>query len=293
MSQVVDTPTTEAPSTEAVVMVTGQDEGAHSEGSAVLEAKAEAVVLGKKAAKKAEEDLILAVATEVEGLSKTKALNMAQILSETVEVSYFKLGGVLKVIKDNTWFDGATDFDSFVSEQYGFQARKAHYLIQIYTDLVTKQIPWAKVSHLGWTKLKDLSPVLTVENVDEWAAKAEKLTVAELQQVLKGATPAGEAGAKTTDDFVKIAFKVKSDQAQIITTALAKAKGELNTEFDTVALENICAAYVAGSTGVAQAVDTSSVDAFIKSTDFMTLLGRIAELNPEWDITVDKAKEAS
>lgn len=289
MSQVTENQ--EAATVETINVL---DTGAESSATAaVQEVKTEAVVLGKKAAKKTEEDLILAVAIEVEGLSKTKALNMAALLSETVEVSYFKLGGVLKVIKDNTWFDGAADFDTFVAEQYGFQARKAHYLIQIYTDLVTKQIPWAKVSHLGWTKLKDLSPVLTVDNVDEWVSKAEKLTVAELQQVLKGATPTGEVGAKTTDDFVKLTFKIKSDQAQIITTALAKAKGELNTEFDTVALENICASYVAGNIGTAQSVDTSSVDSFIQSTDFMTLLGRIAELNPEWDITVDKAKAAA
>ena len=57
----------------------------------------------------------------------------------------------------------------------GSQGRKARYLISIYDNLVTKMIPWEKVSHLGWTKLKDLAPVLTPENVDEWVAKAEKL----------------------------------------------------------------------------------------------------------------------
>lgn len=281
---------TQAPEVAAEVAAPAETQAAEGSTEAVTEAKPETVVVGKTKKDKGSGDLIMDIATEVESLTKLKALNMATTLSETVEVSYFKLGGVLKLIKDNTWYDGSADFDTFVVNTYGFAARKAMYLIQIYTDLVTKQIPWAKVSHLGWTKLKDLSPTLTNENVDEWVAKAEKLTVLELQAALKAGTAEGEASAKTTDDTVKLKFNVKSDQAQIIQTALAKAKGELNTEFDTVALENICASYVAGNVGVqAAVVDTSSVDAFIKSVDFLTLLTRISELNPEWDINVDKA----
>lgn len=268
----------------------GTAEGAEAV-SAVTEAKPETVTVGKSKKSSGTGDLIMDIASEVESLTKVKALHMAQNLSETVEVSYFKLGGVLKLIKENTWFDTHPDFDTFVANTYGFAARKAHYLIQIYTDLVTKQIPWQKVSHLGWTKLKELSPILTLENLDEWIAKAENLTVMELQAALK-AKPEGESTAATTDDTVKMTFKFKSDQAAIVQTALAKAKAELNTEFDTVAMENICAGYVAGNVGVTT-VDTSSLDGFIKSVDFLTLLQRVSELNPDWDITVDKSPTAA
>jgi hypothetical protein len=208
---------------------------------------------------------------------------MAESLAENIEVNYFKMGGVLKLINDNSWFEGFPSFDDFVVEKYGFQGRKARYLISIYDNLVTKQIPWDKVSHLGWTKLKDLATILTPENVDEWVAKAEKVTVLELQALLKAGTPQGDKEAKTTDDVVKMTFKLKPDQSDIVTQALAKAKGELHTEFDTVALENICAGYVGGTSQVAKPF---SLDEVIDTTGFEPLLKRIAEKFPMYDITV-------
>lgn len=233
-------------------------------------------------------NLILDIAHEVETLSKTKALNEADRLAENIEVNYFKLGGILKLINDNSWFEGYPSFDEFVEEKYGFQSRKARYLISIYDNLVTKQIPWEKVSHLGWTKLKDLAPVLTPENVDDWVAKAGPVTVKELQAMLKAGQPSGEGEktAKTTDDVVKVAFKFKSDQAEIVQQALAKAKGELHTEFDTVALENICAGYLGGAV---QATKPFNLDEVIQQTGFEPLLSRVADLFPEWDIKVEPA----
>lgn len=251
----------------------------------VEEAKPETTAtIGKKKVEKTG-NLILDIAHEVEGLTKTKALNEAERLAENIEVNYFKLGGILKLINDNSWFESFPNFDAFVNEKYGFQGRKARYLIAIYDNLVTKQIPWEKVSHLGWTKLKDLAQVLTPENVDEWVAKAEKVTVAELQALLKAGEGGeeGEKTQKTSDDLVKMAFKFKADQAEIVTQALAKAKGELHTDFDTVALENICAGYVGGTT---EAHKPFNLDEVIQTTGFEPLLKRIAELFPMYDITV-------
>lgn len=272
---------TQAPAAETQVAATPA-----AEGTQVQEAKP--VAVGSKTKAKATGDLIVDVAVEIENLTKTKALNMAEALFESVETNHFKLGGVLSVIKDNSWHDGYESFDSFVLEKYGFAARKAAYLIQIYKDLVSKQIPWAKVSGLGWTKLKDLSPILTLENVDEWVEKASKLTVLELQNVLKAA-PESTSSTKATDEFVRFALKLKPDQKAMVDTAIAKAKGELGTEFDSVALENICAAYCSGASGAVQA-DTSSVKAFVDSADFMAVLEALAEKHPEYDISVQPVK---
>jgi hypothetical protein len=254
-----------------------------AEGAVATEAKSETAVIGKKKVEKTG-NLILDIAHEVETLTKTKALNEADRLAENIEVNYFKLGGILKLINDNSWFEGFEAFDDFVEEKYGFASRKARYLISIYENLVTKMIPWEKVSHLGWTKLKDLAPVLTPENVDDWVAKAEKLTVKELQAVLKAeAGEGGEKTQKTTEDVIKISFKLKADQADIVTQALAKAKGELHTEFDSVAIENICSGYVGGTSAVAKPY---SLDEVIQATGFEPMLKRVAELFPQFDITV-------
>ena len=252
--------------------------------AAVVETTPEVATIGKKKVEKTG-NLILDIAHEVENLSKTKALNEADKLAENIEVNYFKLGGVLKLINDNSWFEGFPSFDDFVYEKYGFQGRKARYLVSIYDNLVTKQIPWEKVSGLGWTKLKDLAPILTPENVDEWVAKAEKVTVVELQALIKAQKPAeeGEKTAKTTDEVVKVTFKLKADQAEIVTQALAKAKGELHTEFDTVALENICAGYVGGTSAVTKPF---SLDEVIEATGFEPIMKAIADKFPQFDITV-------
>jgi hypothetical protein len=62
--------------------------------------------------------------------------------------------------------------------------------------------------------------------------KAEKITVLELQALLKAGEPTGEGEktVKTTADVVKMAFKFKTDQAEIVQQALAKPKGELHRE---------------------------------------------------------------
>lgn len=247
----------------------------------VVEEDQEQKMVTKKA--KATGDMIADVAAEIETLTKTKALNLAASLSENIEANYFKLGGVLKVISDQGWFEGFESFDVFVAEKFGFQSRKARYLMQIYTDLVTKQIPWEKVHHLGWTKLKDLAPILTLENIDEWVAKADGVTVLELQAMLK-AKHGEDKGEKTTDEIVTLKYKVKNDQAETISHALAKAKGELQTEYDTVALENICALYLSGNVGsVAPTADLKTAMAGAGWEQALTIFG---ELYPSIDLAV-------
>jgi hypothetical protein len=257
------------------------------EGTVVTEVKPpEVATIGGKKKTAKTGNLITDIAKEVESLTKTKALNLAATLAEDIEVNSFKMGGVLKLINENSWFEGADSFESFVYETYGFQARKARYLISIYDNLVTKMIPWEAVSHLGWTKLKDLAPILTVDNVAEWVAKAEKLTVIELQALIKAGEPSGEGEktAKTTDDVIKMNFKFKTDQAETVQQALAKAKGELHTEYDTVAIENICSGYLGGNTDVAK--PTMTFEEMVNTIGFEPALERISVMFPAFDITV-------
>ena len=130
-----------------------------AEGAVVTETKPETAVIGKKKVEKTG-NLILDIAHEVESLTKTKALNEAERLADNIDTNYFKMGGILKLINDNSWFEGFAAFDDFVFEKYKMKGRKARYLISIYDNLVTKMIPWDKLSHLGWTKIKELAPVI-------------------------------------------------------------------------------------------------------------------------------------
>lgn len=245
----------------------------------------ESVQVSKPGKQKGSVDVIHDIVHEVELLTKVKALNEAARLADNIEQNYFKLGGVLKVIYDNAWFEGSASFDAFVYERYGFQSRKAKYLMEIYENLATKSIPWEKVSHLGWTKLKDLAKVLTKDNVDEWVLKAEQLTVAQLLEVIKGGGPEGEGkpSVTTTSDTSTMKFKVKNDQVETIQSALSKAKAEGNTEYDSVALELICAGYLGNSVTLASA---SLIDV-MKGAGWKDVLAAFDQLWPEIDITVD------
>jgi len=257
-----------------------------SETQTVVAADAPAVEAPAKIkAKQGTGNLIHDVAVEIEHLTKTKALNQADKLAEDIEANYFKLGGLLKLIAKEQWYEGFPTFDAFVLEKFGFAKRKADYLIAIYTALVDKQIPWEKVGHLGWTRLKDLAPVLTLENVDEWVAKAEKCTVLELMALLKA--PAGEPGAAptTTTDVVKMVFKLHSDQSEQVSLALAKAKGEMQSDHDNVALAAICTGYLANSSGVQAAASTDPL-AMFKSMGFEQVLGVFEQAFPNIDLDV-------
>ena len=198
-----------------------------------------------------EADLIGDIASEIENITKEAAFEMVPGLIESVDFSYFKLGGVLSVIQDNGWWEGEADsFKAFIPERFGLQYRKAMYLINIYDSLVEAEIPWHKVSGLGWTKLKDLADILTKENVDEWAELAANLTSLNLQAAVK-AFKAGELDtdgttAVDTSGVTTVTFTVHPDQKETISEAIEQAMEEGETEFKGVALEAICMNYLAG-----------------------------------------------
>jgi hypothetical protein len=247
---------------------------------------------GKKAA--ATGNFIFDTAQQIESLTKPKALNLAAELASDIDANSFRLGGVLKVIKDNAWFEGAENFGDYVSQHFGFQKRKAEYLIEIYDHLVQKQIDWSKVSKLGWTKLKELAKILTQENTDEWVAKAEKLTVLELVNVLKGNTAsASTAGSTIADHTTTLKFKFKPDQVATVQSALAKAKGELGTEYDTVALENIAAGYLGGAIAATAPAAAPEVDpaTLFQSLGWQKVLEIFGTVFPAVDLTVTSTGE--
>jgi hypothetical protein len=283
------------------LVMTASNQAETAAAGAVQEAAPVTKVVGKTTKGKATTgNLIADIANEVEQLTKPKAITLASNLAEDIETNYFKLGGVLRVINDNSWFEGFESFDVYVYEKFGFQGRKARYLIQIYTDLVTNQIPWDKVQGLGWTKLKDLSAILTLENVDEWVAKAEKLTVLELQNLLKAGSAPGDApSAATTDDTQTMKFKLKNDQVETVQSALNKCKAEVSTEFDNVAIENICAAYLGGvttgqSTGAtASGTPQERLNALMTELGWEESLTLFSELFPAVDLQVSIPDEAA
>lgn len=254
-------------------------------------AAAKATEQARTANAKVGENFIATTADAVEKLTKAKALAEAIKLNDNIDNNAFRLGGVLKRIHENSWFeDTHKTFAEYVEELFGFKLRKAQYFMTIYTELTHQQIPWEKISKLGWTKIKELAPILSIENVDEWVAKAENITVNELKLLIKGDSAGDDtASTKTQSDVKPMNFKLKLDQVDTVTAALAKAKAEVNTEYDNVALENICAQYIGNTSPVAAApavINQETLVAALKTMDIDTVLAGVGEAFPDLDLDV-------
>jgi len=235
-----------------------------------------------------EVDLIVETVVEIEAMTKDIAFAIVPTLIESVDFSYFKLGGVLSVIQDNGWWEDEADtFKEFIPERFGLHYRKAMYLIKIYDGLVEADIPWAKVSGLGWTKLKELADILTQENVDEWVEKANNMSVLQLIAAVK-AFKSGELSTDGTTDpdssgVSTITFKVHPDQKETIKQAIDQALEESDTEFKGVALEAICLNYLAG--GSTKASKQLSLVGTIEKYTAEQVLDAFEVVFPNWDVT--------
>lgn len=232
-------------------------------------------------------DEIVDVASEIEQLSKVKALNLAQKLVEEQGSNDFKLGGVFLKIKEQGWYDGHESFEAFVSKVFGFATRKAYYLMDIYKSLTEHNISWDKVKDIGWTKLARLAPVLTSDNVDEWVAKAKASTVLELEAILKAGTTSEEGTTSVTgsSDVVTFKLKAKKDQVDTYMNAIAKAKAEVATEHDAVGLETICAGYLGGTVSAA-AGTSKTLKELIAEAGWQAALEQFGEVFPGVDLSV-------
>jgi len=212
-------------------------------------------------------DVLADVAKEVENLTQSKAFSLVEELMQSGGLNEFRLGGVLAMIQDKSaqdggeaWLDGCQSFRDLVVDKFALHYRKAMYLISIYKNLVEKQIPWDSVKGLGWTKLKELAPVLTPKNVDTWVTKAEKLTVIQLIEAIKKTLNKGsDATNKDTSAVTTMTFKLHEDQKEAVREALDKAKDETKTEFDSVALFNISQGYLGNSVTIGGAAAPDEV----------------------------------
>jgi hypothetical protein len=233
------------------------------------------------------EDPISDMIHEIENLKQPDALAMVPLLAEQADLSWFRLGGVLSVIQANGWFTPFASFREFVENGQGLEYRKASYWVAIYNRMAETGIPWSKVKNIGWTKLKEIAPILTIENVDEWVAVAESNTTLQLTEIVRNfkKKEAGQLTDETTENIKDVTtrtFKLHADQRLTVEDALEKAKTDAGTSVDSAALEFICQEYMSGMTLAER----------IKKVGFEKALEMIADLFPGYDITVDEKAEA-
>lgn len=195
------------------------------------------------------EDVLSDLVHEIENMNEKSARSAVTALSNETEMTSFKLGGVLSVIQANGWYEPYASFREYVEKELGMHYRKATYWVSIYNHLVEAKVPWEKVKGLGWTKLKEIAEVLTLENVDEWVKIAQSQTTLQLIETVKAHKSAGAPKAvedQAAKTVTTMTFKVHEDQKETVKSAIEKAKGDSGTTVDTAALEFICLDYLGG-----------------------------------------------
>ena len=125
-------------------------------------------------------------------------------------------------------------------------------MIQNYDAIVKSGVTWAKVKHLGWTKLNAIAGVLDEENADDWIEKASDCSRAEIKKLVEEslAKSAGRKPGGSTATQVKT-FKFRADQIGKVQAAIDRAKKLNEVTDEAAALEVICQDYLNDSTSVA------------------------------------------
>ncbi len=175
--------------------------------------------------------------------TQNDAVALAMELVEVGDYALYHIGGIFVRMVDQKWFMGHDDFKKCCIAEFGIEYRKAAYLMKIYRTIDGKGIAWQDVVKCGWTKLKELLPILTPKNAKGWAEKAQSMTTLALIEHVKAETGDDKSVALVATKT----FKLHDDQQKVVNDALLDAKIKGHTEVDSVALELICQSYL-GST---------------------------------------------
>ena len=191
------------------------------------------------------------IAHEMEAIkSETEAVKTLRGLVEAQSESSFKIGALLTVINDKSWFLGHETLKDFLKEEFGWEYRKGRYMISLYEGFLENGVSYKIIDQIGWTKAVELLPVITNENEEEWLEKAKANNIHTLKALVKAAkdgSHSGDGEGPVVSEVTTKTFKFHEDQMEVIDTALEKAMAESNTDVPSVAMEYIAGAYLSES----------------------------------------------
>ena len=247
----------------------------------------------------------------IENVDAKTALPLVQELLDSRDFDAFRLGGLLSVIQANGFWreQGYEKFEEFTAGYFGIKYRKASYLMDIYNNLIESGVEWDDVKAVGWTKLKEIAKFLTVDNVAEWVERCNNMNTVTLIDYIKTLDENGEPKQKSEKKDVdptenkevsSLTFKLHTEQKELVLEAVEKAKKDADTEHNNVAMEYIATQYLTGALGKKQkAVKQKTLDELMQAeydadpeTALETLLNKVAEMYPEFDIHVAPSEEA-
>lgn len=236
-------------------------------------------------------DVFATVSESVENLTSAKANEVMPQLLSNIDNTHFAVGGIMARINEESWWKdyGFESFKEYVEEECGQSYRTTMYWVQIYNDLLKSEIAFESVEDIGWSKLKEISGMLTPENADEWLQRAREMSLKQLIEYVKAMKSGGSSseegeGVNTNQSDVKtVSFKLHDDQKTSVEAAVQSCMENLGTEYPAVAITHICDAYNAGETGSAGG---GSLNEMMESAGYQKVLEEFEKLFPNVDLEV-------
>jgi hypothetical protein len=192
-------------------------------------------------------DVIVDLVHGIESLTKDDARARVLELEEDQEKTFFEIGGVLSAIQKHKWFEPFSSLDGWVKKNTAIKRSRARAWIQIYDAIVKSGVTWAKVKHLGWTKLNAIAGVLEGENADHWIEVASNHGRAEIKKLMQQhlAESIAQRGGSTPTPVTTFKFHLHDEwQAEAIDGAIDAAKISKGFPDDSSALAYICGLYM-------------------------------------------------
>ena len=233
------------------------------------------------------------IAERVENLSKEDVMPAIKRLTNDVGMDYFELGGVLARCTEKGWYSefGFDTAKEWVEDQTDMKYRKAQYLVKIYTKFVELEIPWEKLSQIGWAKLGHLADVVNQENVDRWIETAKALSLRLLDEEIKKArdTSTSATGEGSDESSTSKLWNVRlfKDQEETVNAAIELVSKDSKKDGRAICLEFMAAACLAGQFGVQ---DLQAPAPEMKTLKDVAELGKVALLRAKalgWDPTYE------
>ena len=179
--------------------------------------------------------------------------NRVKELSHELTNCYYRMAKLLYEVYYGNYFEnwGYAKFEEWTEKELGFKKRKAQYFVAIWDQFGLKLgVDHSRMAKLDWSKVKEIQPVVTKDNVNEWLERAETQTYSEIKKAVKEARSEDEAledadsdDKESKEKFVNMKFTLAEAQAENVRAALNRAAEMSGSEKTGHQLDLICSEF--------------------------------------------------
>lgn len=141
-----------------------------------------------------------------------------------------------------------TSIEQFAFIEFSYERTATQTLMRIYKRYVLELgVDEDRLQQIGWGKLKMLLSQIDETNAERWLAEAENNSQTDLRTKINEIKDAVDDAVEETSDtpkWVKYAFAVTEEQAEVVETTMRLLESNQNLESDSSKLEFLCSQYL-------------------------------------------------